>query len=122
MLHVLSQEGLSPRGFMADWKGMRVVIDATPLLVRSAGVKNYLYHWIMHLRRAAGGAAVRTFPAMDRVRPLTHEASVADPLRTFGGLAALAISNHLGVPLLDRLTRGADVFHASVLVRRPPSH
>ena len=33
---------------------MRVVIDATPLLVRSAGVKNYLYHWILHLRRAAG--------------------------------------------------------------------
>jgi hypothetical protein len=38
---------------------MRVVIDATPLLVRSAGVKNYLYHWIMHLRRVAGGASVR---------------------------------------------------------------
>ena len=34
---------------------MRVVIDATPLLVRSAGVKNYLYHWILHMRRAAGG-------------------------------------------------------------------
>ena len=100
---------------------MRVVIDATPLLVRSAGVKNYLYHWIMHLRRVAGGASVRTFPAMDRVRPLTHEASVADPLRTFGGLAALAISNHSGAPLLDWLTRGADVFHASVLVRHPPS-
>jgi len=106
---------------MADCRGMRVVIDATPLLVRSAGVKNYLYHWIMHLRRVAGGASVRTFPAMDRVRPLTLEASVADPLRTFGGLAALAISNHSGAPLLDWLTRGADVFHASVLVRHPPS-
>ena len=56
---------------------MRVVIDATPLLVRSAGVKNYLYHWILHLRRAAGGATVGTFPAMERVRPLNHEASVA---------------------------------------------
>ena len=32
---------------------MRVVIDAVPLLIRSAGVKNYLYHWIEHLRRAA---------------------------------------------------------------------
>jgi alpha-1,3-rhamnosyl/mannosyltransferase len=100
---------------------MRVVIDATPLLVRSAGVKNYLYHWIMHLRRAAGAVSVRTFPLMDQVRPLTHEASVTNPLRTFGGLAALAISNHSGAPLLDWLTRGADVFHSSVLVRHPPS-
>ena len=105
---------------VADWRGMRVVIDATPLLVRSAGVKNYLYHWILHLRRAAGGAAVSTFPPMERVRPLTHEASVAGPLRTFSGLAALAVSNHTAAPLLDWLTRGADVFHASVLVRHPP--
>lgn len=100
---------------------MRVVIDATPLLVRSAGVKNYLYHWIIHLRRAAGSATVGTFPQMEQVRPLTHQASVAAPLRTFTGLAALAISNHSTAPLLDWLTRGADVFHASVLVRRPPS-
>src|ERR1035438_10200367 len=39
---------------VADWRGMRVVIDATPLLVRSAGVKNYLYHWILHRRRDGG--------------------------------------------------------------------
>jgi alpha-1,3-rhamnosyl/mannosyltransferase len=100
---------------------MRVVIDATPLLVRSAGVKNYLYHWILHMRRAAGGAVVGTFPAMERVLPLNHEASVAGMARTVSGLASLAISNHLGAPLLDWLTRGADVFHASVLVRHPPS-
>ena len=100
---------------------MRVVVDATPLLVRSAGVKNYLYHWILHLRRAAGRGTVGTFPRMERVRPLTHEASVANPLSTFSGLAALAISNCTGAPLLDWLTRGADIFHASVLVRHPPS-
>jgi alpha-1,3-rhamnosyl/mannosyltransferase len=100
---------------------MRVVIDATPLLVRSAGVKNYLYHWIMHLRRAAGPGVIMTFPPLDAVRPLTHEASVAGPLRTAGGLAALALSNHTPLPVLDLMTRGADVFHASVLVRHPPS-
>ena len=38
-------------------EGMRVVIDATPLLVRSAGVKNYLYHWILHMRRMEIGRA-----------------------------------------------------------------
>ena len=100
---------------------MRVVIDATPLLVRSAGVKNYLYHWILHLRRLAGGAAVGTFPRMERVRALTHEASVAAPLLTGYGLGMLAVSNYSGAPVLDWLTKGADVFHASVLVRHPPS-
>jgi alpha-1,3-rhamnosyl/mannosyltransferase len=100
---------------------MRVVIDATPLLVRSAGVKNYLYHWILHMRRTAGAAVIGTFPRMDRVRALTHQASVAGPLRTWSGLGELALSNHFGVPVLDWLTRGADVFHSSVLVRHPPS-
>ena len=28
---------------------MRILIDATPLLLRSAGVKTYTYHWIQHL-------------------------------------------------------------------------
>jgi alpha-1,3-rhamnosyl/mannosyltransferase len=37
-------------------------------------------------------------------------------------LAALALSNHTPLPVLNLMTRGADVFHASVLVRHPPSH
>jgi alpha-1,3-rhamnosyl/mannosyltransferase len=99
---------------------MRVVIDATPLLVRSAGVKNYLYHWIMHLRRAAGRDAIGTFPRLPYVLPLTHEGSVAGRVRTTGGLATLALSNYTPLPVLDWVTRGAEVFHASVLVRHPP--
>ena len=100
---------------------MRVVVDATPLLVRSAGVKNYLYHLIQHLRLAAGSAAIDTFPALPDIRPLTHEASVTTPLRTFAGLATLAASNYTPLPVLEFLTRGADIFHSTVLVRRPPS-
>lgn len=99
---------------------MRVVIDASPLLVRSAGVKNYLYHWILHLRRAAGKDAVRTFPPMDSVMPLTHEASMGGRWNTLLGLGSLAMSNHLGLPVVDWLAGDAQVFHASVLVHRPP--
>ena len=100
---------------------MRVVIDATPLLVRSAGVKNYLYHWIDHLREAAGaGDEIATFPAMGSFRALTHEASVTGRVRTIGGLGALAVGNYLPVPVFEWAARGADVFHASVLVRKPP--
>jgi alpha-1,3-rhamnosyl/mannosyltransferase len=99
---------------------VRVVIDASPLLVRSAGVKNYLYHWILHMRRIAGKDAVRTFPRMESVRPLTHEGSMGEPWQTLLGLGSLAAANHLRLPVLDWLTDDAQVFHASVLARRPP--
>src|ERR1700690_2953027 len=98
---------------------MRVVIDAVPLLIRSAGVKNYLYHWIAYLRRAAGGDTIDTFPALKRLGALTHNGSIAGPWRTGTGLAALALSNHSRLPVLDWLTRGADVFHSTDLVRHP---
>ncbi len=99
---------------------MRVAIDATPLLVRSAGVKNYLYYWIEHLRRLAGDDAIRTFPSLGEAHPLNHEASAVSPLRTFFGLGALAISNYTSLPALDFAVRNCDVFHATNLVRHPP--
>jgi len=85
---------------------VRVVIDASPLLVRSAGVKNYLYYWILHLRRLAGKDAVRTLPAMNRVRPLTHEGSVGSWWQTTFGLGSQALANRLPLPVLDWLTGG----------------
>ncbi len=99
---------------------MRVVIDAVPLLVRSAGVKNYLYYWIEHLRREAGGNSIGTFPAMDPLPPLKHEGSVLGRARTFAALARLALANRTPVPVLDWAASGARVFHASSLVWRPP--
>jgi glycosyltransferase involved in cell wall biosynthesis len=99
---------------------MRVVVDATPLLVRSAGVKNYLYHWIAALRRASPPGAIETFPGLGAWKELDHERSMAGFWRTWGGLGALALANHTPLPVLDALTGGADIFHASSLVRTPP--
>ena len=99
---------------------VRVAIDASPLLVRSAGVKNYLYYWILHLRRLGGRDAFYTVPRMEKVRRLTHERSVAPWWTTGLGLGAVAASNRFGLPLLDWISGAPDVFHASVLVRRPP--
>ncbi|MDE3165408.1 MAG: glycosyltransferase family 4 protein [Acidobacteriota bacterium] len=98
------------------------MIDATPLLVRSAGVKNYLYYWLDHLRRAApAGDTIDTFPALPTLPALRHDASIAGRGRTVAGLAALALSNYTPLPVLDFCARRADLFHASVLVHRPPS-
>ena len=100
---------------------MRVVIDASPLVVRSAGVKNYFYYWIEHLRRSAGEDAIRTLPRLPARDGLRHDSSIAGRMRTTRGLATLAVANYTPLPVLDLLTRGADAFHASVLVHRPPS-
>jgi glycosyltransferase involved in cell wall biosynthesis len=99
---------------------VNIAIDATPLLVRSAGVKNYLYHWIRHLQLQAGRDTIRTFPPLGSLTILNHEGSAAGPLRTYASLAALALTNYTPIPALDWLTRGADVYHATVLTQRPP--
>jgi glycosyltransferase involved in cell wall biosynthesis len=100
---------------------MRVLVDAMPLLVRSAGVKNYLYHWIEHLRRAAGpGESVRTFPALDACVSLDHDRSAAGFWRTQWTLAALAAANYTPAPVMDWVGRDADIFHASSLTRKTP--
>ncbi len=54
---------------------MRITIDATPALVRSAGVKNYIHHWMRHLRAAARGDEIRLFPFLDDLGALNHEGS-----------------------------------------------
>jgi alpha-1,3-rhamnosyl/mannosyltransferase len=99
---------------------MKVVIDATPLLLRSAGVKSYLYHWIGALRALAGEDAIGLFPRIARIGPLDHERSVASPAATLSGIAALHAANYLRLPTPELLCRGARVFHCSNQLRRPP--
>lgn len=99
---------------------MKVLIDTYPLLVRSAGVKNYLYHWVDALQRTAPAGAIGTLPSTGNGAELNHDGSVAGAWETYRNLAVLAIANHLGVPVLDRLAGKADIFHASSLVRNPP--
>ena len=100
---------------------MRIVIDAIPLLVRSAGVKNYLFHWIVHLRRLLGDEQVSLFPFLDRLADLDHEGSIADPPGTLAR-QALLFALHLWPNDIADLMVSADLFHATKLVfppRRP---
>lgn len=96
---------------------MRIWIDATPLLLRSAGVKNYLYYWIVHLRRAAPEHTILAFPFLTRLGELNHERSQAGLGATIASLALLQFLNRSHLPW-----RGGavDVFHASNQLRNPP--
>ena len=97
---------------------MTIIVDATSMLVRSAGVKNYVWHWLRHLRKQ--GADIGVFPFLDDVGLLDHEASALSRPATMARLALIKSMNEIGFPPLDWLIRGADIFHATNLLRRAP--
>jgi len=99
---------------------MRVCIDAVPLELRSAGIKNYLYYWTTHLREQAAEDAIVLFPPFGNPGSLDHEKSVFGPLATFLGLSCLSVANHTSLPVLDWVAGQADVFHATNQISNPP--
>ena len=100
---------------------MRITIDATSALLRSAGVKGYTYHWLRSLRQqAASQDEILAFPLLNNWASLDHERSVLSPASTLGRLALVHAANVIGAPVLDRVLGRTDVFHAGNLVRRAP--
>ena len=98
---------------------MKITVDATPLLLRSAGVKNYLYHWLSHLADAGNGHSVRLFPLLPGLGRLNHERSVLGGALTLSRLACLYLANLPGNPVLDWTTGSAEIFHVTNQVRQP---
>jgi glycosyltransferase involved in cell wall biosynthesis len=99
---------------------MRLTIDAVPLLVRSAGVKNYYYHWVRQLREEAHEVDIRLFPFLPGPSRLDHEGSISDRFTTFVRLGLLFGLNHAPFNLSGWLVPQCDVFHACKLLN-PPS-
>jgi glycosyltransferase involved in cell wall biosynthesis len=100
---------------------MRILIDATSLLLRSAGIKTYTYHWIQNLRQQAGNDEILTFPRISKLAALNHERSILSPAQTYPRLALLYAANLLPMlPVLRWMTAGADVFHVSTQIWDPP--
>jgi glycosyltransferase involved in cell wall biosynthesis len=100
---------------------MRILIDATSLLLRSAGIKTYTYHWIQHLWQQAGNEQILTFPHINKLAPLNHEHSILSPAQTYPRLALLYAANLLpALPLLQWMTARVDVFHVSTQIWYPP--
>ena len=97
---------------------MKIVIDATSLLLPSAGVKTYLHYWLSALRGAAAGDRIATYPPAIRVAShLDHGGSVVS---SFGVWLRLQLvqANNLGWrlgwnPVVNLAISGADVFHCS---------
>jgi glycosyltransferase involved in cell wall biosynthesis len=101
---------------------MRITIDATSALLRSAGIKSYTYHWVRHLRRLAQSDDIRAFPYLNDFGGLDHEASTLSEWQTLPRLALLYFVNVPGNPTLDWILGSSDIFHASNQVRIAPKH
>jgi glycosyltransferase involved in cell wall biosynthesis len=100
---------------------MQILIDATPLLLRSAGVKNYTYYWIQNLWQQARNDRILTLPALASLGPLNHERSIAGSVRTYMHLGRVFAANAVpSLPLLRWTMPKADVFHVSNQIRYPP--
>lgn len=99
---------------------MRICIDATSLLLRSAGIKNYTWHWIRALQAEAPEHQVTAFPLLGGLGTLDHERSVVSLAATVPRIALLHAINRVYGGLLDVAIAQADVFHASNQVHAIP--
>jgi glycosyltransferase involved in cell wall biosynthesis len=91
---------------------VRICIDCSPLLVRSAGVKTWTYHWVRHLR-AQHRESIQTFLEPDTPR-LDHRGGLRfHPWR----LAALQTLKLLPARFSGWFAPECDVFHVSNLLR-----
>jgi glycosyltransferase involved in cell wall biosynthesis len=98
---------------------MRLTIDLTPMLLRSAGVKNHLYYWTRAMLAGRGANQVELFPFLRSLDALNHEAGVR-------GIPDWRLFVVAGLHF--RATRGlvqwgipkAEIFHGSPQMRRRP--
>lgn len=101
---------------------VRIGVDATSLLLCSAGIKTWTWHWLRHLQINADGDEIVPFPSVPRSVPLIHNRSALDPWATYRRLALLYAVNSPGSPLLGCMTRRFDAFHITSQIRNVPRH
>ncbi|MEZ5365590.1 MAG: glycosyltransferase family 1 protein [Bryobacterales bacterium] len=99
---------------------MRILYDATPLLMRSAGVKNYHHSLLSQLMLLIWPHEITLFPYLDELTPNHNERSNYSTLETYRGLGAVLASNYLRLPTAKRAVQGADVFHVTPHLWHPP--
>jgi alpha-1,3-rhamnosyl/mannosyltransferase len=101
---------------------VRICLDATSLLLPSAGVRNYLHYWLLSLELAAAarGDGLTTYPPGITSGRLDHTLSGADPLATRWRMALVQFANIRFNPALTLLQARTDVFHCSQHCAAPP--
>lgn len=100
---------------------MKILIDAFPFLLRSAGVKTALYEWARTLAAMEGGHQVHYFPWLHLPASIDHQRSPLPRANTFARLLYVHLFNKMPLPVRNIATTRADIFHISIQLRRPPT-
>jgi glycosyltransferase involved in cell wall biosynthesis len=99
---------------------MRIAVDATALLLQSAGVKSYLYYWLS----ALSPEAERRDDKLSCYPPGFRLSAVLDHQKTSGrssfGLRLVQFCDLVGSPPPRMLVPTSDIFHASQHMARRP--
>lgn len=99
---------------------MNILYDATPLLLRSAGVKNYHHALLRYLIPNCAPHELRLFPFLPSLTANRNESSNYPRLDTAVRLGGILASNYLALPLTQIAARKADLFHVTPHLWRPP--
>ncbi len=100
---------------------MRILYDATPLLMRSAGVKNYHHSLLRQLMLLIWPHELELFPHLETLEPNHNERSNYSRMTTLKGLGAMLASNYLHAPTVQSAAKNADLFHLTPHLWRPPA-
>ncbi len=99
---------------------MRLTLDLTPALLRSAGVKNHLFYWTRALFAARGPHDVQLFPYLDRLPALDHDRGLESGIPDWRLFLIAALNFPATHAVARRLVPRFDLFHGSPQTRLPP--
>jgi glycosyltransferase involved in cell wall biosynthesis len=99
---------------------MRVCLDCTPFLGKSAGIKSYLYYLYSSMRECAGSRKLSAYPFLRNPGVLRHDQSTLNRFSTLCRAVVVGSARFSWCPLLELAAGKADVFHASNLIVRGP--
>lgn len=100
---------------------MKVLYDAAPLLMRSAGVKNYHYAVLQQLLATIPADQLKIYPYLNGIGKNLNERSNYGRWHTLARLVGLVLSNGYHVPLSRPQASKVDLFHITPHVYHPPN-
>lgn len=99
---------------------MRLTLDLTPTLLRSAGVKNHLYYWSRALALTKGAHQMDYYPFAQAPEVLEHDSGVESGVPNWRLFLVAAMNVPALHPLAQAVVPKADILHGSPQLRLPP--
>src|SRR3569833_2455779 len=95
---------------------MRLTVDVSPVLLRSAGVKNHLFYWTRALVEQRNGNSVEMFPFVRELGELHHERGLESGLPDWRLFLLVGLNWPPTSGLVSRLLPAAELYHGSPLI------